>query len=173
MLQCADRAVFFFFNHDLSNPFLNFVMPMISDIGSGPILFTVSFILLFSKKRELKLLGLILLAGLTVSFYLVSGLKVLVARPRPSLVLDGVFLLEKAKSMSFPSNHAATAFMAASVLTAYFKRYAAVFYSLAAAVAVSRVYMGVHYPSDVLAGAGLGIAIGYFLTKSGARGLNG
>ena len=165
MLQCMDRAVFFFINHGLSNPFFNFIMPVISEICDGPILFAVSFVLLFSKKRELRTLGLIMLAGLSVSFYVVSGLKELVARPRPFLVLTDVFLLAKEKSMSFPSGHAATSFMAATALAAYFKKYAAVFYSFAAAVAVSRVYMGVHYPSDVLAGAGLGILIGYFLTK--------
>ncbi len=162
-----DRAAFFFINHGLSNLFFDFIMPVISRIGDGPILFAVSLVLLFSKKRELKLLGLIMLAGLTVSFYFVSGLKELVARPRPFLVLTDVFLLAKEKSMSFPSNHAAASFMAATTLAAYFKRYAAVFYSFAAAVAVSRVYMGVHYPSDVLAGAGLGIAVGYFLIKKG------
>lgn len=165
MPQCMDRAAFFFINHGLSNPFFDFIMPVISKINDGPILFTASVALLFSKKREFKLLGLIMLAGLTMSFYVVSGLKALVARPRPFLVLTDVFLLAKDKSMSFPSGHAATSFMVATVLTAYFKRYAAVFYSFAAAAAVSRVYMGVHYPSDVLAGAVIGILIGYFLIR--------
>ena len=165
MFQCIDRAVFFFINHGLSNSFFNFIMPVISEICDGPILFAVSFVLLFSKKRELRTLGLIMLAGLSVSFYVVSGLKTLVARPRPFLVLTDVFLLVKEKSMSFPSGHAAISFMAATALAAYFKRYAVAFYSFAAAAAVSRVYMGVHYPSDVLAGAGLGILIGYLLTK--------
>lgn len=167
MLQCMDRAVFFFINHGLSNPFFDFIMSVISKISDGPILFAVSFVLLFSKKRELKLLGLIMLTGLTVSFYVVSGLKVLVARPRPFLVLTDVFLLAKDKSMSFPSGHAATSFMVATALAAYFKRYAAIFYSFAAAVAVSRVYMGVHYPSDVLAGAVIGCLIGWFLRTRG------
>jgi len=165
MFQCIDRGVFFFINHGMSNPFFNFIMPMISEICDGPILFVLSLLLLLSKKKELKALGLIMLAGLTVTFYVASGLKTLVARPRPFLVLTDVYLLAKEKSMSFPSNHAATAFMAATVLTAYFKKYAALFYSFAVAVAVSRVYMGVHYPSDVLAGAAIGILIGYSLNR--------
>lgn len=165
MLQCTDRSVFFFINHGLSNPFFDFSMPVISEISGGPILFAVSFALLFSKKKEIKLLGLTMLAGLTVSFYIVSGLKVLIARPRPFLVLTNVMLLAQEKSMSFPSHHAAVSFMAAAVLTAYFKRYAAFLYSLAALVAFSRVYIGVHYPSDVLAGAAIGTLIGYFLVR--------
>ena len=165
MPQCMDRSVFFFINHGLSNPFFNFIMPVISEIGNGPILFIISLALILSKKRELKLTGLIMFAGLIVSFCLVSGLKVLIARPRPSLVFANVCLLAKVKGMSFPSSHATASFMTAAVLTAYFKKYAVLFYSFAAAVAVSRVYMGVHYPSDVLAGAVMGVAIGYLLTK--------
>ena len=82
MLQSMDRTVFFFINHGLSNLFFDLVMPVISGISDGPILFAVSFMLLFSKKRDLRLLGLIMLAGLTVSFYAVSGIKALVARYR-------------------------------------------------------------------------------------------
>jgi undecaprenyl-diphosphatase len=169
MPQCIDRTIFYFINHALSNPFFDFIMPVLSAIGDGPLLFTASFILLFSKKRELKILGLILLSGITINYYIVSGLKTLVARPRPFLVLPDVFLLAVEKSMSFPSNHAATAFMAATALTAYFKKYTAIFYLFALAIAVSRVYVGVHYPSDITAGAAIGIVTGYLLVRVGYR----
>ena len=169
MLQCIDRTIFYFINHALSNPFFDFIMPVVSAIGDGPLLFAASFILLFSKKRELKILGLIIMSGLTINYYIVSGLKTLVARPRPFLVLPDVLLLAAEKSMSFPSNHAATAFMAATALTAYFKKYAVILYLFALAIAVSRVYMGVHYPSDIAAGAVIGIAIGYILVRVGHR----
>ena len=171
MLENVDKAIFYLINHALSNPLFNSIMPVISAIGDGPLLFAASFILLFSKKRELRILGLILLSGLTVSYYIVSGLKVLVARPRPFIVLPDVLLLAADKSMSFPSNHAAAAFMAATVLTAYFKKYAAIFYLFAATIAVSRVYMGVHYPSDILAGAAIGILTGYVLVRADRRAL--
>ena len=169
MLENIDKAIFYSINHGLSNSSFNFVMPMISETGSGPLLFAAAFILLFFKKRELKALGLILLAGLAISYYMVSGLKVLIARPRPFLVLPDVFLLARNNGMSFPSGHATTAFMAATILTAYFRKYAVIFYLFASAVAVSRVYIGVHYPSDVLAGAVIGIMIGYIVVKAGPR----
>jgi undecaprenyl-diphosphatase len=57
----------------------------------------------------------------------------------------------------------------ATVLCAKFRRYAAPLFALAALIGVSRVYMGVHYASDVIAGALIGIAIGYVLVKVSGR----
>ncbi|MFA5256122.1 MAG: phosphatase PAP2 family protein [Candidatus Omnitrophota bacterium] len=165
MLRYIDRTSFFFINHGFNNPLFDLIMPVISKICGGPVLFAVSVALLFSRRKDLRILGLIMLAGFTVSFYLVSALKAFIARPRPFLALTDVYLLAKEKSMSFPSSHATSSFMAATILTAYFKKYAVIFYSFAAAVAFSRVYIGVHYPSDVLAGALLGIAIGWILLR--------
>jgi undecaprenyl-diphosphatase len=64
---------------------------------------------------------------------------------------------------SFPSSHAANNFGAATILTYFYRKIAWIFFSLAALVAFSRVYVGVHYPFDVLAGAILGMAISAIL----------
>lgn len=64
------------------------------------------------------------------------------------------------KSSSFPSGHAATAFAFATVVSADFPRLEVLLYTLAACVGWSRIQLGVHYPSDVLGGAMLGLALG-------------
>lgn len=164
-MRLFDISVFNFVNHTLSNQFFNFIMPVISRLGGGELYLALGLLLLFSRKKEFKLLGILLIAGLTISYYTVAFLKILVARPRPFIELANVILLGPLeKNYSFPSNHAVTAFMAAILLSNRFKKQA-IFYLLAALMAFSRVYMGVHYPSDVLAGAVIGYLIGWFLVK--------
>jgi membrane-associated phospholipid phosphatase len=84
--------------------------------------------------------------------------KVLVRRPRP--VLDGLPPLGGApSSLSFPSAHATSSFACATAMTRIAPEAAALFL-LAAAIGACRPYLGMHYPSDVLAGAVLGVALG-------------
>jgi undecaprenyl-diphosphatase len=85
------------------------------------------------------------------------GIKLAVDRPRPHF--DPLVRLPS--DPSFPSGHAATSFAGATMLAAYAPRLAPLLYLLAAAIAFSRVYVGVHYPLDVLAGAALGTAVGW------------
>lgn len=88
-------------------------------------------------------------------------LKELFDRTRPPLADAAVDpLVPIPDSASFPSGHAATAFAAAAVVGACYPRLRWPAYGLAALVALSRVYLGVHFWLDVLAGAALGIAIG-------------
>lgn len=84
--------------------------------------------------------------------------KVIVRRPRP--VLEGLPPLGGApSSLSFPSAHATSSFACATAMTRIAPE-AAILFVLAAAIAACRPYLGMHYPSDVLAGAVLGTALG-------------
>lgn len=96
-----------------------------------------------------------------VAASLASGaLKDLVGRVRPPLAHDSfTALVTLPADPSFPSGHATSAFAAAGVVAAMHPRLRAPVLALAALVALSRVYLGVHYPTDVLAGALLGLAI--------------
>ena len=86
------------------------------------------------------------------------GVKLVVRRPRP--VLEGLPPLGAApSSLSFPSAHATSSFACATAMTRIAPE-AALLFILAAAIAAGRPYLGMHYPSDVLAGALLGSGLG-------------
>jgi membrane-associated phospholipid phosphatase len=82
-----------------------------------------------------------------------TAIKQVVRRPRPDLGPDLPPLSPTISSLSYPSAHAATSFTGAGALGG------GPFYALAAAMAFTRPYLGVHYPSDVIAGAALGWAV--------------
>jgi membrane-associated phospholipid phosphatase len=96
------------------------------------------------------------LAADSVSF----GVKDLTDRARPFEVHDQIHPLYVVHSSSFPAGHAATAFAGAVLLSLAAPRLAPAFVALAALIAWSRVYDGVHYPTDIVAGAAIGAAIG-------------
>ena len=87
------------------------------------------------------------------------GIKDLVDRTRPFVAHPQIDPLYVVHSSSFPAGHAATAFAGATVLSCVAPRAAPAFLLLAAAIGFSRVYVGVHYPGDVLAGAAIGAAL--------------
>jgi undecaprenyl-diphosphatase len=106
--------------------------------------------------------GVLLLTVVAVALadWAATALKAIVDRPRPFVRYpEPKVLVPRPHDGSFPSGHAATSFAAATILSLAFPKAAPAFLVLAAAVAYSRVYVGVHYPLDLIAGAAVGAAV--------------
>jgi len=148
-----DTYLFFLINLGLQNNIFDITMPFITN--RGYIFFIAAVVPLFFQDWRKGLLVLILcIFGFIIADNSVDLFKSLFARPRPYNELQDVRLLVVYPgSFSFPSGHAATSFALASIIGHFSRRTAIPAFCIAVLVAFSRIYVGVHYPSDVLGGA--------------------
>ncbi len=154
----ADVVLFYFINLDLQNPFFNVSMPIITNIGLSMFWFGICGILAIFGGEKGRNVALICVIALLMGHFFSEVLKQIFARPRPYEVLTGVHQLASLGSYSFPSGHATEAFIGCIIIGRKYG-YRLLFISLAVLISFSRVYLGVHYPGDVLAGALLGVGI--------------
>ena len=133
----------------------------LSHIGSYGIVWFVLAVIAALVLRRPVIFPLVVAAYFAASV-VVDVLKVSIDRQRPV----GHTLVTEPTSSSFPSGHAATSFACAATLAPFVSRTGAVvLYVLAAGIAYSRVYVGVHYPLDVLAGAAIGLLVATALRR--------
>lgn len=153
-IQNFDASVLLYIQDYLRTPFWNTFFVIFSRLGDSGILWTaLGLALLFPEKTRRH--GFDVLLCLAAAF-LISDciIKPLVARPRPYNMIDGLtILVAPLSSYSFPSGHTNASFAAALALTLAFGKKGAWAYLFAALIAVSRLWVGVHYPTDVLCGA--------------------
>ncbi len=158
MLQEIDTAIFYFINNSLH---ISAIDPVMIFVTKRPyIIFAIAMLLITPKYRSRLIIPFVLsliafgLSDLTGNFF-----KHFFERERPFKVLEHVSQLVSAGSFSLPSNHASNAFAFATGIAFSFRRVALPFLLIAAIVAFSRVYVGVHYPSDIFAGSILGATV--------------
>lgn len=122
--------------------------------------FWIALSLLLMVPRQTRWIGITSLAAIVIGALITNvTLKNLVARTRPYEVVEGLALLiEKQRDYSFPSGHTCASFAAAGVYWRMLpKKFGIPLVILAAMIAFSRLYVGVHYPTDVLAGLLIGL----------------
>jgi len=155
--QSVDRTLFLFVQDHLRAVWLDRVMVHVTMLGDAAIVLLLLLWTAVVIRRPFLTEVLLTLAAVAAT---VEWLKHFIGRLRPSQVLDGLHILgPHLGNLSFPSGHTTTAVAVAGVVGHRFPRLRLLLYPAAAAVGVSRIYNGVHYPGDVLAGALLGSAI--------------
>lgn len=170
--QGWDTAVFRAVNLGLERPWLDPVMKALTDPGRFKAPLLIAAMLLFSLRRARGLLALVVLvATLAVSDQLgAKVLKPIFKRARPSVVVEDAHkLFGVKKSYSFPSVHAVNFSAALPIMATVFPAGAIPYAVVAALVCLSRVYVGDHWPSDVLGGIALGLAVGWLGRKAFLR----
>lgn len=158
----ADGNILLWIQDNLRFSWLNPVMIRITGLGNhGIIWIIIGVVLLFPRKTRRA--GILSLLALLCAHLLCNEvLKDYVARIRPYEVVDGLrCIIAKENSWSFPSGHAMTAFAAAVVIfKSRPRRLGCSGLALAFVISFSRLYVGVHYPTDVIFGAVMGTLIG-------------
>lgn len=158
-IQALDIDILFFIQENLRGGFLEAAMKLFTRLGDyGMLWIAIALILMISPKTRRAGVDLILCIGIATLF---SNLiiKPIIARPRPFITYAELIPLVEESAYSFPSGHACSSFASATALALAFGRKGAWAYLPAAIIALSRLYVGVHYPSDVIFGAILGVLL--------------
>lgn len=144
--------------HGFSNPVFDLAAVIIS---YGLLFFVFAILILFFHKRKQ---FFSFLSGFLLTLGITQIIKWIVHRPRPYFVIEGIKKVTSL-SASFPSMHASLAFFIAVFLSRYHKKYIPFLFMFAILVSLSRVYLMLHYFSDIIAGAVLGSIIAYLFIK--------
>lgn len=163
-LYSIDLDLLYFFNHSLSSKSLDFFFLVITNVKHWYIAYVILLGICFFKggsKGKLAVAGIILLITFCDQISH-NVLKEIFERIRPCKALGNIITPAGCGgTFSFPSNHAFNNFAAATFFFILYKNLKWILFSTAFLVSVSRVYLGLHYPSDIFIGALLGILFGY------------
>lgn len=150
--------------------FLDFLLPKITFLGNAGMIWSVTALaMLCSKKYRMTGIQLCigLLAGILIGNLL---LKNIVLRDRPCWIRESMeLLIAVPRDFSFPSGHSLSSFCAAGIISQNDRRIGIAAYVLAAMIAFSRLYLYVHFPTDVLAGIVIGTIIAFAVVKLSQR----
>lgn len=165
-MNAAEISILDFIQNSIRCGALDFLMPKITALGNAGILWIILTIIFLISKKYRKM-GFVMAAALILDLIFCNMLlKPMVARTRPFDFNTSVSLIISAPhDFSFPSGHTAASFAAVGAMYLTDFRYWKPFGALAVLIAFSRLYLYVHYPTDVLCGALLGLACAFAAFK--------
>ncbi|ERI95190.1 PAP2 family protein [Clostridiales bacterium oral taxon 876 str. F0540] len=154
-----DNSILRFLSEGIKNRFFDVIMPFFSGINNhGEVWIAIAIILMINKNTNIRRLGVSMLIALAIG-YIVGDqiIKNVIGRARPiGSEYNFNFIISLPRSYSFPSGHTTSSFAAFGVCLFSKARYRYLAFVLAVLIAFSRMYLHVHYPSDVLGGILLG-----------------
>lgn len=162
IIREIDFMVLDYIREHLRSGFLDNIMPVITAFGNMG-MFWVVVALIISAKAKYRRCSITMMIGMIIGVVLGNFVvKNIIRRNRPCWINEvGGMLIEIPQDFSFPSGHTMSSFIAATILTYYDKKFAVPSFSVAILIAFSRMYLYVHFPTDILGGALLGVGIAF------------
>ena len=153
-----DNTAFFFLIYNLAHksPFLDQLMVFVTNYVLY-LTMLLTFILAIKGKIEEKKAFLLVILGIPISILLIKGIHIFISEPRPFVTFNFVPLADNKVDLSFPSRHATMMAVMAFAYTYFKSKWSTLFLILLFLVGISRVYVGVHYPVDILGGFAVGV----------------
>ena len=183
-LYNVDLQLFLIINNYISNPVFNFIFTFLHQPYKNTwfilIVLSIWLYFIYQHKKNRLILILIIPIGIITTDKIGHIIKNMELRERPYMTIESekMHLLVKAKKnadgnyketssskKSFPSNHSANIFFLYFIISTIYPNQKKYFLFLALIVALSRIYIGVHYPFDIISGAGIGIFVGFCTKK--------
>ncbi len=179
LIQGLDETLFLWINLAWSSPGLDGLMSLVTVLGNAIVWLTFGGCFIYfrdkpSRRRRLVMLIIAMIVAGTAA----QAVKYVVARDRPlarykTEIRAGKMVintpLNRLETRSFPSGHTQAAFSAATFFALYYRRFKALLMLAAFAVGISRIYLGTHFPLDVLAGASIGMSVSWLVWRYDMR----
>ncbi|HEY5560903.1 MAG TPA: phosphatase PAP2 family protein [Clostridiaceae bacterium] len=156
-IQHGDATLLSLFNNSLNCRVLDILMPALTFLGSVPFAFLFCIITVAIPNSSIREMGIMTSIALIISTLFVRIIKVTVSRIRPFLKVENLNIkLIGIDEYSFPSGHTTGAFSIAVIVSLCFPQLTLLTILLAFLVGLSRMYFGVHYPTDIIIGMCIG-----------------